>query len=154
MEGKRQIEGVEVRVVPHGSPEYLAAVELRKRILRRPLGLDLTAEDLAAESGQTHIVALHQDRVIGCLVMVPQNCSVVKMRQVAVEPDLQGKGIGNAMVAASEEWAQWANYTLIELNARETAVKFYLGLGYTIVGEPFEEVTIPHRKMIKEIGGF
>ena len=35
----------------------------------------------------------------------------------------------------------------IALHARESAVPFYLALGYGLVGEPFEEVGIPHRKM-------
>jgi predicted GNAT family N-acyltransferase len=141
----------EIRVVPHDSPEYWQAIELRRRILRHPLGLDFTAEDLAKEVNETHIVAIDEGKVIGCLVMVPQNCSVVKMRQVAVEPSLQGQGIGADMVRASEEWARDARYSQIELNARDTAVKFYRGLQYTIVGEPFEEVTIPHSKMVKDL---
>src|SRR5436309_597534 len=123
---------METRVVAHDSPEYWQAIDLRRRILRRPLGLDFTAEDLAKESTEAHIVAIEGNRVVGCLVMVPQNCSVVKMRQVAVESELQGQGIGAAMVKASEEWARGCGYTLIELNARDTAVRFYLGLEYTI----------------------
>ena len=38
---------------------------------------------------------------------------------------------------------------LLTLHARETAVAFYLRLGYRVVGEPFVEVTIPHRTMEK-----
>jgi predicted GNAT family N-acyltransferase len=37
------------------------------------------------------------------------------------------------------------------LHARATAVPFYLRLGYTVVGEPFEEVGIPHRGMEKAL---
>ena len=35
------------------------------------------------------------------------------------------------------------------LHARQVAVPFYERLGYSIVGEPFEEVSIPHFKMEK-----
>lgn len=129
----------------------MQAVELRRHILRLPLGLDFTQEELDAEKGDTHIVATSADRVVGCLVMVPQTDTVVKMRQVAVEPDLQGKGIGERMVAASEVWAKGAGFTWIELNARDTAVDFYLRHHYRVVGDPFEEVTIPHRKMVKDL---
>lgn len=142
---------METRVVAHDSPEYWQAIDLRRRILRWPLGLDFKDEDLAKEFSETHIVAVQDGRVIGCLVMVPQNCSVVKMRQVAVETELQGQGIGAAMVKCSEEWARESSYSQIELNARDTAVKFYVGLDYTIVGEPFVEVGIPHRKMVKSL---
>ena len=141
----------ETQIVPHNSPEYAQAVDLRKRILRWPLGLDLSPEELAAEFKETHLVATQKGKVIGCLVMVPKGEGVVKMRQVAVEPHLQGQGIGVQMVRASEEWARSAGFARIELSARDTAVPFYLKLDYALVGEPFEEVTIPHRKMMKVI---
>jgi len=39
------------------------------------------------------------------------------------------------------------------LHARETAVSFYTELGYEVFGEPFVEVTVPHRKMRKTLTG-
>jgi predicted GNAT family N-acyltransferase len=140
---------MEIKAVPHGSPEYLEAVELRRKVLRYPLGLDLTPDDLADEAGDIHFVAIDEGRVVGCLVMVPLSSGIVKMRQVAVEPELQGRGIGGEMVAASEVWARAEGYRHIELNARDTAVDFYLRLDYELEGGPFEEVTIPHQKMVK-----
>lgn len=35
------------------------------------------------------------------------------------------------------------------LHARDSALDFYLSLGYSIVGDPFEEVGIPHHRMEK-----
>jgi len=35
------------------------------------------------------------------------------------------------------------------LHAREAAIPFYLRLGYELEGEPFTEVGIPHRRMVK-----
>ncbi len=40
----------------------------------------------------------------------------------------------------------------IEMNARDTALPFYLRLAYLIEGEGFEEVGIPHHRMIKRLG--
>ena len=141
----------EIRIAPHGSPQYWQAVELRLRVLRIPLGLDFTEEQLHAESTDAHLVAVDGDKVVGCLVMTPKGDQVVKMRQVAVEPDLQSAGIGSQMVAASESWARQAGYRRIELNARDTAVPFYLRLDYHTEGEPFIEVSIPHQSMAKQI---
>ena len=53
------------------------------------------------------------------------------------------------MVRFSEELAIDKGFDKMVLSARDTAVSFYLRLGYELVGEPFEEVTIPHRKMLK-----
>jgi len=41
---------MEVREIGHDSCEYLVALELRRQILRRPLGLDFTADQITAEA--------------------------------------------------------------------------------------------------------
>jgi predicted GNAT family N-acyltransferase len=115
------------------------------------LKLDFSSEELEREERDTHFAAFVEGELVGCLMMTPQNCSVVKMRQVAVEPRLQGQGIGAALVAASETWARESGYTQIELHARETAVPFYLRLGYKPVGSRFMEVKIPHQKMVRDL---
>lgn len=75
----------------------------------------------------------------------------VRMRQVAVVPELQGQGIGRAMVEYSEALARTVGFTRMILHARETAVAFYEKLGYAKVGERFVEVTIPHWAMAKRL---
>jgi ribosomal protein S18 acetylase RimI-like enzyme len=74
------------------------------------------------------------------------------MRQVAVSDKHQGLGVGRALVDFSEKYAGDNGYSKISMHARESAVGFYLKLGYEVEGEPFEEVTIPHRSMFKRIG--
>ncbi|RYG29002.1 GNAT family N-acetyltransferase, partial [bacterium] len=81
-----------------------------------------------------------------CCAAIPKG-NVWKIRQVAVDPMEQGKGLGAALMRAIEPLCDE-----IYLHARDTAVPFYLRLGYQIVGEPFEEVGIPHRAMRKTTG--
>lgn len=138
-----------IRCVDHNSPEYWATIELRRRILRKPLGLDFDPDDLAKESADFHVAAFETPNLVGCLVLSPIDSDRIKMRQVAVDAEAQGTGIGSHMVAFSESLARTHGYKEMVLNARDTAVPFYLKLDYEIVGEPFEEVTIPHRKMVK-----
>jgi predicted GNAT family N-acyltransferase len=71
------------------------------------------------------------------------------MRQVAVDDKQQNKGFGTELVETAEEFCREKGFTKIELNAREASVNFYLKLNYKIVGDPFIEVGIPHKKMIK-----
>jgi predicted GNAT family N-acyltransferase len=40
-------------------------------------------------------------------------------------------------------------YKRVYLHARQYAVDFYEKLGYSTFGEPFDEVSIPHRHMQK-----
>lgn len=135
----------------HGSPEYLHLVELRRRVLRLPLGLDFTAEQLAGETGDLHLGAWEGDRLLGCLMLSDRGQGTVQMRQVCVDPSLQRSGVGAALVAESEAEARRRGFTQMMLHARDTAVGFYLRLGYTEVGAPFEEVSIPHQEMAKAL---
>jgi predicted GNAT family N-acyltransferase len=140
-----------IREVEHGSPEYWATVELRDPVLRRPLGLQFSIEELNAEKDSRHIVCYRGDRLVGCLVLRPIAGGDIQMRQVAVVPDVQGQGIGRAMVECSEALARRIGFTRMILHARETVAAFYERLGYTKVGERFVEVTIPHWAMVKSL---
>lgn len=137
-----------------GSVEHRQSIELRRRVLRLPLGIDFTSSELASESDQIHLAAFNKGELLAVLLF--KICSVktacgLKMRQVAVEPSKQGTGIGKALVGFSEQWALDHGYTYIELHARKTAQPFYLSLGYQTVGDDFEEVGIPHVRMEKQL---
>jgi predicted GNAT family N-acyltransferase len=133
---------------PFGTPEFDALLALRYDILRKPLGLDFTVEQIAAEYDSVHLACYDDSwELLGCLTLLPVDESSVKMRQVAVAANAQGRGVGRFLVAASENWARKKGFSKMILHARETAVPFYLKLGYRKVGKRFEEVGIPHFKM-------
>lgn len=141
---------MQILEIQFGTPEFDEAVRLRYEVLRKPLGLEYTPEQLAAEYDNIHLAAFDATgRLIGYLNLTPVDLEEVKMRQVAVHPDAQGAGVGKALVLASEVVAKRAGFKKISLHARETAVPFYQKLDYTVVGERFEEVTIPHFYMEK-----
>ena len=143
---------LELREVAYGSPEYEDGKNLRQRVLRDPLGITLSAAELAEEATARHLGAFEGERLVGYLILYDQGNGSVRMRQVAVDFDRQRNGIGKALVARSEELARASGYQTMLLHARDVAVPFYLALGYEIFDEPFVEVTIPHRKMRKRLG--
>ena len=132
---------------------YWAAVQLRREVLRFPLGLDFSGAELSLEQGQTHWVVADAGEVSASATIVWPTAKTdpVKVRQVAVANARQGQGLGRKVMEACENHARERGYETVALHARETAVPFYLGLGYILVGEPFEEVGIPHRKMKKSL---
>jgi predicted GNAT family N-acyltransferase len=137
-------------IIEYGTPEYDETVRLRYEVLRKPLGLEFTEEQLAKEYQDTHLGIYNEyNELIACLIMTEKDASVVKMRQVAVSSELQGKGVGKELVYFFEAMAKHRGYKTIELHARETAVPFYEKLGYTAQGEIFTEVNIPHLYMSK-----
>jgi ribosomal protein S18 acetylase RimI-like enzyme len=138
--------------VSFGSAAYDECVRLRNEILRAPLGLTFTTEDVEQDRKDFHLECRADGRLVGCLVLTPKTGGEIKMRQVAVASKLQGAGIGRRLVQFSEEFAIARGFTLMTMHARVTAVRFYEKLGYEVASEEFVEVTIPHRVMRKQLG--
>ena len=145
-------KNIEVRLIAHGSSEYNAELELRNKVLRIPLGLNVYDDDLSNELDHFHIGAFYNE-LVGVLILTPLSKSEVKMRQVAVEEELQGKGIGKMLVDFSEKFSREKGFERIVMNARDSAVPFYEKLGYRKEGDMFTEVTIPHFKLYKNLYG-
>jgi predicted GNAT family N-acyltransferase len=142
------------KLIEHGSPEYDRTIALRELVLRKPLGLTFDPDDLARERDDLHLTIVDErDRLLGCLVLTPEGPETIRMRQVAIEPKHQRRGLGRRLVAFSEEVAVDRGFREMTMHARATAVPFYEGLGYTIDGDEYEEVGIPHRTMWKDLDG-
>ncbi len=142
----------QVVTVEVGSAEHAESVRLRERVLRAPLGLGgLSDGERAQEPAATHLACLLEGRVVGTLLLSDVEPRVVRMRQVAVLPELRGRGLGALLVHAAEALCTERGARLLFAHAREGVVPFYERLGYRVVGEPFVEVTIPHRRVEKEL---
>lgn len=142
---------ITIRQIAFGSPEWATATELRRAVLRRPLGLDYSPADLAAESGDMLFAAYEDDRVVGVVMLRPEAPGHGKLRQMAVAESMRGRRIGEQLVTALEKHARTLGTRHIGLASREVAVGFYERLGYTADGPQFTEVTVPHRHMSKNI---
>lgn len=140
-----------LKIIDYGSPEYTQMVKLRDAILRKPLGLTFTQEDLEQEKDNMFIGAFEEDRMLGCCMLVEEQPDIVRLRQMAVLNDLQGKGIGRALMNFAENLARDRGYKIVRMHARNNAVGFYEKVGYKVKGDQFIEVTIPHFVMEKEL---
>jgi len=143
------IKSYEFREVVFGSELQKQSVVLRDKELRRPLGLKFSEEDLAAEYSDHHLICLDDGKVLGVILMRMLDAAIIKMRQVAVDTELQRSGIGTMLVDFSEDFARSRGYKTITMHARLKAVPFYERLGYHTVGGLFTEVGIEHYKMEK-----
>ncbi len=133
------------------STHFQSVWHLRETVLRKPIGLSLLQEDLSGETADCIFGAIENDVLVGCLFMRPLPEGNGKLRQMAVHPDYQGRGIGTALLEAAEAYALEQGMLFIQLHARETAVDFYTKAGYHPSGDRFIEVGIPHLKMIKSL---
>ena len=140
-----------LKIIDHNSKEYKQMVELRRQILRKPLGLDFSPEDLEKEKDDLLIAAYEDDQMLGCCILTQMNPTTVRLRQMAVKAGLQGKGIGRVLMQFAENIARDRGYKKLCMHARKSAAGFYERLGYTISGDEFTEVTIPHYNMEKQL---
>ncbi|MBL7724046.1 MAG: GNAT family N-acetyltransferase [Chitinophagaceae bacterium] len=140
-----------LKIIDHGTPEYQKMIKLRDDILRKPLGLGFTSQELDEEKDNMLIGAFEDDTILGCCMLVEENPQIVRLRQMAVLNDLQGKGIGRALMNFAENIARDRGYKILSMHARKNAIGFYEKMGYKVAGDEFTEVTIPHYVMEKKL---
>ena len=140
-----------LKIIDHGTKEYEQMVKLRDDVLRKPLGLSFSPGELESEKNNLMMAAYEDDQMLGCCMLVEEEPQTVRLRQMAVLNDLQGKGIGKALMQFAENLARDRGYKRITMHARKNALGFYEKMGYKKIGKEFEEITIPHYVMEKEL---
>jgi N-acetylglutamate synthase-like GNAT family acetyltransferase len=140
-----------LKLIDHGSPEYSQMVQLRIDILRKPLGLTLLPDELEREKEEILIAAFEEEKMLGCCMLIKTEPDTVRLRQMAVLNNLQGKGIGRALMQFAENIARDRGFRHIIMHARKTATGFYEKLGYEVSGTDFVELTLPHVIMHKQL---
>lgn len=140
-----------IKQIDHGTKEYEQMIELRNEILRKPLGLAFDKGELERETEDILIAAFEEEKMLGCCLLTKIDNQCVRLRQMAVQNNLQGKGIGAAMMNYAENVARDAGYHKVMMHARKNTMEFYKKLGYKIVGNEFDEITIPHYIMEKNL---
>lgn len=144
-------ETMALKIIEHDSPEYQQMVSLRKAVLRKPLGLDFDSEELEQERRNILIGAFEEDKILGCCMLIEENTDTLRLRQMAVYNEKQGKGLGRALMNFAENLARDRGYKWLNMHARANAVGFYEKMGYQVVSDEFTEITIPHVVMEKKL---
>jgi predicted GNAT family N-acyltransferase len=139
-----------IRIIDYETKEYWQMINLRNEILRKPLGLLLTDEDIKNDKNNILIGAFEEDKMLGCCMLVEKDGKVL-LRQLAVKNDLQGKGIGRVLMDFAENIARDIGYREMSMQARKNVSGFYEKLGYKQVGEDFITLGIPHIIMRKKL---
>ncbi|HEY5371700.1 MAG TPA: GNAT family N-acetyltransferase [Hanamia sp.] len=140
-----------IKQIDFGTKEYHQMVKLRNEILRRPLHLSFEKDELDKEKNDILIGAFEDDSMLGCCLLTRIDKDAVRLRQMAVQNNLQGKGIGASMMNFAENIARDNGYKKMIMHARKTAIGFYEKLGYSVAGSEFIEVSIAHFIMEKTL---
>lgn len=117
---------------PKSQQELDQYYHLRWKILRKPLNQKQGSEKDELEAQSVHRAIFD---VKGNIVAVARlhfsGMFNAQIRYMAVADNFQGKGLGQQLVLALEEFAINLGINLISLKAREQAVNFYQKLSYT-----------------------
>jgi predicted GNAT family N-acyltransferase len=140
-----------LKQIDHGSKEYKQMVALRLEILRKPLGLSFTEDELANEKNDILIGAFDEDKILACCLLTKVDNATIKLRQMAVQNNLQGKGIGASIMSFAETVARDKGYKKLMMHARNTAIGFYEKFDFRVKGNEFIEVNVPHHVMEKSL---
>lgn len=141
-----------MRVVVDPDPTTLeAAFALRERVFIAEQGVPADLERDALDAVAHHVVLLDGERAIGTGRVRLLAPDVAKVERVAVDADRRGQGSGRRVMEALEDRARALGAGIVRLAAQESAIAFYLRLGYTARGERFWDAGLPHRWMDKAL---
>jgi GNAT superfamily N-acetyltransferase len=77
-----------------------------------------------------------------------------RLRGMAVDPRVQGSGVGRALFDAGKDEARRRGAERVWANARDSALGFYERLGMRVVGEGFSAANgLPHHVVVADVGG-
>ena len=107
---------------------------LRGRVLRDGQPHEGFPEDEWPEA--FHVVAREGEEVVGVASFIPRDDGW-QLRGMAVAPEVQGQGVGRALLETAYERLRSRGATRAWANGRDTALGFYERLGWRVVGDGF-----------------
>jgi GNAT superfamily N-acetyltransferase len=85
--------------------------------------------------------------VVGVASFIPRDDGW-QLRGMAVDPSVQGQGIGRALLLRAYEELRARGATAAWANGRDTALGFYRALGWRVVGDGYLMGTgVPHHRI-------
>lgn len=105
-----------------------------------------------ADTTAVHAVAYNRlGRPLATGRLLAHEPGTSKIGRMAVDRTLRGGRLGRDVLHALMEAARERGDAEVVLHAQRSAEGFYARLGYTVLGEPFEEAGIPHVTMFKRL---
>lgn len=138
---------------PKNQSELDAYYQLRWQLLRKPWQQAKGSEQDELESQSYHRVIIDDiGNVIGVGRLHKSAQHTAQVRYMAIDEVGKGQGLGKLLLTELESIASKLGVHHIELNARDTALGFYLKLGYQNQGFShllYEQIS--HTKMTKQL---
>ncbi len=85
---------------------------------------------------------------LGNARLLQPSVNIAKIGRMAVLKEARCKGYGARLLQALIRCARQRGHQAVHLSAQRSAERFYAAHGFSAVGEPFDEVGIPHVVMV------
>ncbi|WP_420861281.1 GNAT family N-acetyltransferase [Algirhabdus cladophorae] len=118
-------------------------LELRQRVLWPEKSLESVRVN--GDAAAYHLAAFQDQIVVGVGSFYTDGAGA-RLRKLAVEPSCQGKGIGGQLVQTGAAHLRENGIEVLWCDARQTALAFYRGLGFTIDPEAFTKSGLPYHR--------
>lgn len=97
------------------------------------------------------IIDTEVDTAVGTARLRTPNGEYAKPERVAVRKAYRSEGLGRRLMGLVESEARSQGCQRTVLHAQKRVLEFYLGLGYEVTSEAFEEAGIVHVEMEKQL---
>ena len=126
---------------------------MRSAVFIEEQGIAHDEEWDALDADAVHAVVFNRLGVpvgTGRLLGEPQ-AGTARIGRMAVDRALRGGGVGRLLIEALQQAAAGRGDRRVVLSAQRSAEGFYRRLGYAPVGQPYDEVGIPHIGMQRHL---
>lgn len=149
---------LEFNIINYNSPEYQKALRLREDVMRKPLGLLLSEEDVKDDGKRIHISEdiimmssfANDELICGCSLRIIHH-KIAHIYSVFVKQELQNKGFGQRLMAYAENYAKSQGAKRLYVEGRKAAKNFYQKCGFSSCGLEYIDMNIVHQDMRKDI---
>ncbi len=134
-----------------------ATYDLRARVLRDD-GPDAEVRFSCDDDPATiHLAVCDRGRPVAVASLVPAPTELRpgragwRLRGMAVEPALQARGLGTLLLDAAVERSRAAGAEVLWAHGRDSALGFYRRRGWSVEGDGYLEVGIPHHTVVLDL---
>jgi predicted GNAT family N-acyltransferase len=132
----------------HWQTLHQAAQFIRTEVFVKEQGIAPEDEWDADDATALHAVLFDvTGQPLGNARLLQPSVNVAKVGRMAVLKEARGHGYGARLLEALTSEARRRGNKEVRLSAQRSAEGFYAAYGFSIVGEPFDEVGIPHVEM-------
>lgn len=126
------------------------AKEVRRQVFQKEQGIEKNLDFDGDDNTAIHVVVYKDKKPLATSrIRFLNNKEKAKVERVAVLSSMRGLGIGKLVMSIIDNYLKEEKVLEVFLDSQLSAKEFYKKLGYTQEGEVFEEVGIPHVKMVK-----